>query len=84
MKYLPELMRAARIALFLAIGVFMGTGLVPWIFSDDKAAALEQLMGTALGIMVPYMFIVAALFVSEVMKTKRRQKRAAQKDQGKK
>lgn len=84
MKYLPELMRAARIALFLAIGVFMGTGLVPWIFSDDKAAALEQLMGTALGIMVPYMFIVAALFVSEVMKTKRRQKKAAQKEQGKK
>lgn len=84
MKYLPELMRAARIALFLAIGVFMGTGLVPWIFSDDKAAALDQLMGTALGIMVPYMFIVAALFVSEVMKTKRRQKKAAQKEQGKK
>ena len=84
MKYLPELMRAARIALFLAIRVFMGTGLVPWIFSDDKAAALEQLMGTALGIMVPYMFIVAALFVSEVMKTKRRQKKAAQKEQGKK
>ena len=84
MKYLPELMRAARIALFLAIGVFMGTGLVPWIFSDDKAAALEQLMGTALGILVPYMFIVAALFVSEVMKTKRRQKKAARKEQGKK
>ena len=84
MKYLNEFMRAAKIALFLALGVFIGTGIVPWAMSEDKAAAKEGLVGAAFGIMVPYMFVVAALFVSEVVKTKRRQKRAAQKHQGKK
>ena len=39
MKYLNEFMRAAKIALFLALGVFIGTGIVPWSMSEAKAAA---------------------------------------------
>ena len=81
---MDEFLRAAKIALVLALGVFIGTGIVPWAMSEDKAAAKEGLVGAAFGIMVPYMFVVAALFVSEVVKTKRRQKKAAQKEQGKK
>ena len=46
MKYLNEFKRAVKIAAFLAAGIFLGSGLVPWMMADDKTLANQRLLGT--------------------------------------
>lgn len=79
MKYYEEFMRASKFAIFFAAGIFLGTGLVPYILTEDKIEAMQQLLGSLYGVVVSYAGIVLLLFIAEIIRTKRLQKKKEQK-----
>ena len=71
MKYLNEFKRAVKIAAFLAAGIFLGSGLVPWMMADDKTLANQRLLGTLWGVLGAFAAAVALLFINDIIRTKR-------------
>lgn len=79
MKYINEFKRAFKIAAFMAAGVFIGYGLIPWITTSDKTVANQRLLGILWGIVGIFAAAVALLFVNEIIRTKRLAKKKAQR-----
>ena len=75
MKYLEELKRAMKFAGFLAAGVIFGAGIFPWVMEEDKAAATQRLIGTIWGVVGFFAVAVALMFVAEIIRTKKREKK---------
>ena len=75
MKYMDELKRAIKVAGYLALGVFFGTGVFPWIMAEDKTMANARLLGSLWGVFGAFAAAVGLLFVNEIMRTKRLQKK---------
>lgn len=79
MKYINEFKRAFKVAAFMALGVFVGYGIFPWVMTPDKAEANQRLLGTVWGVIGIFAAAVALLFVNEVIRTKRLAKKKAQR-----
>lgn len=79
MKYLNEFKRAFKIAAFMALGVFIGYGLIPWLTTADKTVANQRLLGILWGIVGIFAAAVALLFINEILRTKRLAKKKAQR-----
>lgn len=77
MKYMGEFLRALKTASFLALGIFFGAGILPWIMEDDKIIANQRLMGTIWGVLGAFAAAVALMFINEILRTKRLAKKAA-------
>lgn len=82
MRYMQELRRAIKIAFFLALGIFAGSGLIPWVMTEDKTLATQKLVGTLWGVCGAFAAAVALLFLNEVMRTKRLAKKSGDPNMG--
>ena len=52
---------------------------MPYILTEDKTEAMQQLLGSLYGVVVSYAGIVLLLFIAEIIRTKRLQKKKEQK-----
>lgn len=82
MRYMQELKRALKIAFFLALGILAGSGLIPWVMTEDKTLATQRLVGTLWGVCGAFAAAVALLFLNEIIRTKRLAKKAGAGDKG--
>ena len=78
-KYSNEFMRASKFAGFFALGMLIATGIVPAIFSETRAEAIDQLVGSVYGILTSYCGVVLLLWGSEILRTRRLAKLKAEK-----
>jgi len=78
-KYMNEFMRASKFAFFFAAGMLIAFGIVPAIFSDTMAEAMDQLIGSLYGVLTSYCGIVLMLWGAEILRTKRLEKKKAEK-----
>lgn len=78
MKYYNEFMRAMKTATFFGLGILLGMGIIPWVMTEDKTVANAKLFGTLWGLVGAYAAAVALLFINEILRTKRLEKKAAE------
>ena len=78
-KYQKEFMTASKFAFFFACGMLIATGIVPALLSETRAEAIDQLLGSLYGILTSYCGVVLILWGAEILRTKRLEKRKAEK-----
>ncbi|MBR5284379.1 MAG: hypothetical protein IKU27_04975 [Clostridia bacterium] len=78
-KYTNEFMRASKFAGYFALGMLIATGVVPAIFCETAAEAIDQLVGSVYGILTSYCGVVLLLWAAEIVRTKRLAKIKAEK-----